>query len=156
MHSNNNGSLCNNSQNGINGLQVDTTSSLNNTNKFKILNQNSSTKESLFQNINSNSNLSSPKLDDVVKNKNKSSVVLSEECTNTLKVINGKNNLLNKKVDANKISKFSDTAKIKTAERLKMFEQLSTPTCTSKNTKKETYVSNKTNFQKAKAFWNRE
>lgn len=61
----------------------------------------------------------------------------------------------NNKFSNSNVSKLSDTAKSKTSERLKMFEQLSSNSCTSKS-KKETFSSNKANFQKTIAFWNRE
>lgn len=145
------------SNNRTNKLESDRNSSSGNDSKTRISLLNSAAKVSAsLENNNLNAKCLSSKLDNIRQIKNKSNAVTSNnECTNISKSINGKNNLLNENSKANKISKLSDTAKIRTAERLKMFEQLSAPTCTSKM-RKETLVSNKTNFQKAVAFWNRE
>jgi len=60
----------------------------------------------------------------------------------------------------NKTCELSDTATTKTAERLKKFEQLSSTSpmiSAPPKLKKEVFVNtSKSNFQKAKAFWNRE
>ncbi|KAK7590722.1 hypothetical protein V9T40_002335 [Parthenolecanium corni] len=92
---------------------------------------------------------------------------LASDCTNTnnassnnsgLKTESSVSNLRTKVPEKTNIpSKLSDAAKIKTSERLKKFEQLSniSSNCTPKM-KKETLASNKSNFQKAVAFWNRE
>lgn len=103
-----------------------------------------------------NPNKINKKLVNFVNNVNSKGIVTSN-LSNTNITLNKKEINLNKTTNgANEICKLSNIAKINTAERLKKFEQISSnPSCTSK-IKKETFVSNKTNFQKAVAFWNRE
>lgn len=155
---NNDNTVLNNTS-GLNRLEANKDSS-SKTNKINTSTLHSTTEVQSSHSLNNilNSKYSSSILDNYRQNKNDNCTVTSSNgSTNNFNCINGKNNLFNKNLNSNNKSfKLSDTAKqVGTAERLKMFEKLSAQTATSKM-KKETLVSNKTNFQKAREVFNRE